>query len=211
MKKILFLFVLLFCTTAIAHTVNWYVDNQIYQTTTCASGNDVTPPTPPTKHGYTFVGWYDTNVALGSWFRVGNPTPDNPIYPTFYQDGNLILRAVGSGVKLVADSYDQTTGKITRRVGVKILTGTEDWITGSEDYYTFVTRKANGTVSFLCSHFSRLKFYMAQNVGFYFADIPNTILNVYDWAQWLADQYANGTPVTIYYPLDVPVEENYVP
>lgn len=36
---------------------NWYVDDQLYQTTTCTIGDDVTPPTAPTKYGYTFQGW----------------------------------------------------------------------------------------------------------------------------------------------------------
>jgi len=58
MKKILILCVALFATTAIAHTIDWYVDGQVYQTTSCESGDSVTPPTPPAKYGYTFQEWY---------------------------------------------------------------------------------------------------------------------------------------------------------
>lgn len=47
----------MFCTAAIARTINWYVDGSVYQTTTCNSGDGVTPPTPPAKYGYTFQGW----------------------------------------------------------------------------------------------------------------------------------------------------------
>lgn len=58
MKRIVFvLFAVLFCGAAIARSINWYVDGQLYQTTTCASGEDVVPPTPPAKHGYTFQKW----------------------------------------------------------------------------------------------------------------------------------------------------------
>ena len=58
MKRILlFLSALFIATTAIAHTINWYVDGSVYHTTTCESGEDVTPPTAPEKSGYTFKGW----------------------------------------------------------------------------------------------------------------------------------------------------------
>ena len=58
MKRILlFLSALFIATTAIAHTINWYVDGSVYHTTTCESGENVTPPTAPEKYGYTFQGW----------------------------------------------------------------------------------------------------------------------------------------------------------
>lgn len=60
MKKISVLLSLLFCGFAYAatETINWYVDNNVYDTTTCESGDDVILPTPPTPpYGYTFHGW----------------------------------------------------------------------------------------------------------------------------------------------------------
>ena len=58
MKRILlFLSALFIATTAIAHTINWYVDGNIFHTTTCESGENVTPPTAPEKYGYTFKRW----------------------------------------------------------------------------------------------------------------------------------------------------------
>ena len=38
-------------------TVRWYVDNSLYDTTTCQTGGDINLPTAPTKYGYTFTGW----------------------------------------------------------------------------------------------------------------------------------------------------------
>lgn len=38
-------------------TLQWYVDNDLYATTTCESGGDIVLPTPPTKYGYRFQGW----------------------------------------------------------------------------------------------------------------------------------------------------------
>lgn len=56
-RLLLFLSLCFVCSAAIAHTINWYVDGSIYHTTTCESGDDVTPPTAPEKYGYTFKGW----------------------------------------------------------------------------------------------------------------------------------------------------------
>lgn len=57
MKRI-FVFLMLFIgTAAVAHTINWHVDGNIFHTTTCESGEDITPPTAPEKYGYTFKEW----------------------------------------------------------------------------------------------------------------------------------------------------------
>lgn len=57
-----FLFII-FTFVNIAHanteTLQWYVDGNVYATTTCESGDDVSAPTPPLKTGYNFVGWYE--------------------------------------------------------------------------------------------------------------------------------------------------------
>jgi len=38
-------------------TVRWYVDDTLYDTTTCTLGGDIVLPTPPTKVGRVFHGW----------------------------------------------------------------------------------------------------------------------------------------------------------
>lgn len=242
MKKIIILCVALFATNAIAHTIDWYVDGQIYQTTTCESGDNVTPPTPPTKHGYTFVGWYDENVTIGSWVQTGTPTSDNPIYPTFYQDGNLILRALGRGTNMVADTYNQTTGKITRRVGVKVFTGNENLLIPDISYakqdagnafIVLANLLSQSSLLSLCSHLvsaGNVQIWMSSGFPDMFVfngqqlhmNIANSSLGITDYTQettrslkskiqaYLSSQYAAGTPVTVYYPLATPIEENYV-
>ena len=37
--------------------INWIVDDETYQQTTCNIGDDLILPTAPTKYGYTFQGW----------------------------------------------------------------------------------------------------------------------------------------------------------
>ena len=60
MKKLLFLiFGLMFTHVSMADTINidWLVDGQTYTQTSCNVGDSITPPTPPTKYGYTFREW----------------------------------------------------------------------------------------------------------------------------------------------------------
>lgn len=237
MKKITILCAALFTTTAIAHTIDWYVDGQIYQTTSCESGDNITPPTPPAKYGYTFRYWNDPGIIEGTGIQSGTPTPTNPIYPTFYQNGDLVLRSVTSGTNRVFDTYNPEIGKITRRIGVKVLKGTEGWDTVSSwstVYKTFrsfvigdnISISAAASAFLYCSHFAPAP----TSSGNENPQTDNTISlgsiahsahtlwirassfnSVTEFKQWLADEYANGTPVTIYYPLARPVEETYVP
>ena len=149
----------------------------------------------------------------------GTPTPTNPIEPVFYKQGDMILRRIGD----YADSYDATTGKITRRVGVKVLNGTEDYTYDSgysrfflsmPDMYRGAVRSVPLMSNFFGAYYGGGGY---ENVG------SNTIysagnevhIKAYSWRSvdafksWLTQQYAAGTPVTIYYPLATPVEENW--
>ena len=60
MKRFLLTLTAIFiCTIAYAHTINWHVGNTILETTTCDSGESITPPTAPYKKGYHFTEWID--------------------------------------------------------------------------------------------------------------------------------------------------------
>ncbi len=164
--------------------------------------------------------------ATGTGVQDGTPTPTNPIDPVFYKQGNMILRKVGS----YADSYDATTHKITRRVGVKVFDGTEAYqLYGSGAELRASTAIAGkhaaqtGVSSLMCSHFAAVADTTAGGVigGQINCDsnpsYPTTIriginglaTTVAQFKQWLADQYAAGTPVTVYYALATPVEEDW--
>ena len=81
MKRILlFLSALFIATTAIAHTINWYVDGSVYHTTTCESGENVTPPTAPEKYGYTFRRW-DTYAPIEYLESTGTQYIDTGVIP----------------------------------------------------------------------------------------------------------------------------------
>ncbi len=90
--------------------------------------------------------------ATGTVTQNGTPTPDAPVYPTFYTQGNMTLRKVGD----YADSYDATTGKITRRVGYKVLNGTEDWVYNNSRFVVDITDYLVGSsiTALILSHYS---------------------------------------------------------
>ena len=232
---LIFIFLCMFYSAAFATTVNynWLVDGTSYAQTTCETGDDLILPTPtPTKYGYHFVGWVESEI-FGSYSQSGTPTPQNPIEPVFKPFGNTVLRALGSGNDLIADSYDPATRTITRRIGVTVLDGTESWDMPSSWNAIYPTFRIisestdNALIPSDAPSVARSQYFLPapQSNALNYA-INNTIsvgstahtrhtiwirtdyfTTVAQFKQWLADQYAAGTPVTVYYPLATPQQE----
>ena len=83
MKKLLsFIFAICICSVANAatETMNWYSDSQLYSTTTCESGGDITLPQTPTKYGYTFQGWRVQYTQVEYLESTGTQWIDTGIY-----------------------------------------------------------------------------------------------------------------------------------
>jgi len=215
MKRFLLLFCTMFIGTSFATTVNidWISNGNTYDQTTCQTGGNFTLPAQnPTKYGYTFVGWHFDEIT-GTGSQNGTPTPTNPIYPTFMPLGNTFLRAVDT----VADTYDPTTGLITRRVGVKVLDGTENWSwqTYLADYFTTtLPNQYDAEVYYrqvYCNMFESVSYNENNTCRIQYKKFSirydNANGDVNTFKQWLADQYNAGTPVTVYYPLATPTTE----
>ena len=183
------------------------VNNQFY--TNAGDGEFIAGPEACEGERVTYTS------ATGTGTQSGTPTPTNPIEPTFYKQGNMVLRKVGD----YADTYDATTGKITRRVGVKVLDGTENTInTYNMLQITAILnpareKEAGWQRRGLCTHAvagtatnsSRLV-EIDATATYFGGDFGFTAAS---GKQWLRDQYAAGTPVTLYYPLAEPVEEDW--
>jgi len=143
-----------------------------------------------------------------------------------------VTAQTASAVDLLAvdnykDTQDIISGAITRRVGVKVLDGTESWNdTDFSQYnrvYVTISDSANAAnvrvLPALCSHFVNLhnrepigdvvigQFY-ASSKQYYF-HIPQSSLD--EFKAWLAAQYAAGTPVIVLYPLAEPTTEQTTP
>jgi len=121
------------------------------------------------------------------------------------------------------DEQNINTGAITRKVGVKVLDGTEDWRWQQylNNYFTITTAQSD----MLKSSSSELPGYsnMFSVVDSASGVADNTVRLVYSrfsirydaangdvnaFKQYLADQYAAGTPVMIVYPLATSTNES---
>lgn len=99
----------------------------------------------------------------------------------------------------------------TRRIKKLVLTGTEDWTTVIKPIYTYATSITpfvyNSTA--MSSHFIQKDFIILANKTFTLSNNKiyikyNDTTSVDDFKQFLAAQYAAGTPVTVWYVLAEP-------
>lgn len=112
-------------------------------------------------------------------------------------------------------------GVVTRKVGIKVFNGTENWTMTSGNISNsygigIIGMLVGSNYIRLCSHFKQNTVYSDMANGEFFCGASTTRFNVkYDatsteeqFKQWLADQYAAGTPVIIVYPLATPTTES---
>ena len=148
------------------------------------------------------------------------PQPTNPqfevgesatTYEPYYSGGS----ATAEMLLKVGDYQDEQSvldGEVTRKVGIKVLDGTEVWV--------MRTLSGKRRYQILLSPLAVAPFYNALNTHGVFLNATtngawsirgDSYLCFYDdgtlytdvtaFRNWLADQYANGTPVIVVYPL----------
>ena len=172
--------------------------------------SDGTKTITPTYNGYIRVSGNYSGGAIVDWNAasvtesLGSATTEMLLKVGDYQDVQSII-----------------DGVVTRNVGVLVLDGTENWTTrsGSDTHYAYFDYSginANTETELYCTHFgvsarniseeSKMCVRLNRN-GFLFC---NDLLcaNNTTWTQYLADQYAAGTPVMIIYPLATPTTES---
>ena len=127
------------------------------------------------------------------------------------------------------DEQEVISGSVTRNVGVKVLDGTESWSRASNQdgsaNYVFYTqlndKKIGNNQPMLCTHYVYMgsASYVTLTTGKFLSNSANTsvyfdggsITTVTNWKNWLATQYANGTPVIVIYPLATETTETVTP
>lgn len=145
-------------------------------------------------------------------------------------NNTTISTAVAENLFAIDDYIDQqdvVTGNVTRKVKARILTGTESWVIATTDIYLFglgdglKPTESPQRFGIPCTHFvgtdqanpdmpdnsiKQGSFGVFANNGGV-AIKMTSVGNITNFKQWLADQYAAGTPVIIVYVLKTEATE----
>lgn len=112
------------------------------------------------------------------------------------------------------DEAEIISGTVTRRVGMKVLDGTEAWSeSGAPRYVLTIPNMAvlSGRAEGMCTHFGYAG--STAKTGTYFLTSARRLFfHTYfsssdDLKEWLSAQYAAGAPVIVLYPLEQPTTE----
>lgn len=130
------------------------------------------------------------------------------------------------GVSDYQDEHEIVGGHITKRLGIMTFDGTETWTTDTYGGYRRmvcqeVLNASGDTLSVTCSHYASRSVDARQQPNSIFmassgkiviyVDTTQNINTVDEFNAFLAQQYANGTPVIIVYPLAEPTTESATP
>lgn len=171
------------------------------------------PPLSFTGNGKPLISW----SMLGNTQQTGTPSPDNIIMPDFC--GKL----VGTDWTIPLTCAGQTTPvylgqtQTVRRVKKLVLTGEETFSAPYGNSIFYATSSGIGIADhiayeILCTHFARSETNFAMRMADKKILLSSAALytrmdaatTVSDFKSYLAQQYANGTPVTVWYVLATP-------
>lgn len=163
----------------------------------------------------------DTKVQLE---QGATPTEYEPYFNGGTATAEMLLK-----VGTYQDEQEILSGNVTRKIGVKVLDGTESWTMGQSFYCDTLTGVLQADHSCYCTHYQGIMNTSAVvtdsntcSVGYHIgSDIDWNRLCIYadrslyataqDFANYLADQYAAGTPVIVIYPLNASTTETVSP
>ena len=181
---------------------------------------------PCRRNSDSVLGMYDTvsgnfltNAGTGT-FIAGNNIPDIEIYT----DGTVetvtdsenntatseMLLAVGD----IKDEQSILDGVVTRKIGIKVFDGTEDW--SIQNTYNFsITKTSIGTNTTALPNYSlkmQSNYFQTANYATKNNSVwsGNTYINfravetfttIENWKAWVAEKYNSGNPVILLYPL----------
>lgn len=135
--------------------------------------------------------------------EVGNTAT---AYEVYYNGGRATAQNLLK-VGTYSDTQKVLTGRITRKVGIKVLDGTENWVAHNTWYWADIlpTLGAGETASLICTHFVNRE--PATDLSIYRDAADSACLQISYGAMadatalktWLAAQYSAGTPVIVVY------------
>lgn len=181
------------------------------------SATDKLTYTIPSGVGYVNFTLYKTGgitISADTWMQVeyGDVATDYvaAITPTS-TSAELLMRVDG-----YADMQDLVSGVVTRKVGYKVLDGTEAISTSNSVFTIGFTDKIRSKSELYCTHFSyststssavanmKIISFSSQNIGFRY----DACADIESFRQFLQREHAKGTPVIVVYPLAEELAEN---
>lgn len=203
-----------------------YISNSASQNSAISAANPVTLVVPGNA-AYFRTTIRKSSISYAQVEYGGTATTFEPYKAGIYADGTqeVITDSLGNtataemllNVGGYKDEQEVLSGSVTRNIGIKVLDGTEAWgWIGAEGHiwrgtaYLSNFSALNGSIA-ISTHFSQPIAFLANSNLFirYLDDYNITLLET--WKQYLASQYANGTPVIIVYPLATPTTEQVTP
>ena len=170
-----------------------------------------------------YIGKGNTEVPITPYSTIGAYADDAIETIETQDDQNATVSTATCEILLSVGEYtdeqEVISGAITRKVGIKAFDGTESWSRASNQdgsaNYVFYTqiddKKVGNNQPMLCSHHKYIGSgsYVTLTAGKFLSNSANTsvyfdggsITTATNWKNWLATQYANGTPVIVIYPL----------
>jgi len=187
-----------------------------YSGTTVDSAISGVPLITQISATYTFTTPQNCNYIRFTWSN----TQGNDV--KLIQIGNTATAQNLFAVGTYKDIQEVLTGNITRNIGIKALDGTEGWTYHSlinnmfATYFSDITTDTSDRTLY-CTHFKSSSTLPAANErnGYCILSSGGKVGIGYDAAEgnvsafttFLSNQYANGTPVIVLYPLATPTTE----
>jgi hypothetical protein len=138
-------------------------------------------------------------IMKGNGSQSGTPTPDNPVIPEFVgtiddTDWTIPITCAGQTVPVYLGQVSTV-----RKIMKLVLDGTESWNVGSANYYCRLPSNGRPYSNALCTHAKNAT--SIDNSGGYLYLQKSTFVfeTLADFKSYLAQQYAKGTPVTVWY------------
>lgn len=174
---------------------------------------------------YDFSNSSDIYIYIGhtSGIQTGFPEIADTFnnYNIMINTGSNPLPYEPYGVKIPILNNSQTTNvylkttQTIRQIKKLVLTGEENWVMsvleGHNGFLTYAPQTQTGAINCICSHYKVL--YSNTNNAIYFINNPingrfvifdDRYSSTDDFKAYLAQQYATGTPVTVWYVLAEP-------
>lgn len=181
------------------------------------SATDSLTYTIPSGIGYVNFTLYKTGgITIGkdTWMQVEYGDTATGYAPAVAPSSASVESLLGVGSYV--DTQELVSGVVTRKVGYKVLDGTEAISTSNSVFTIGFTDKIRSKSELYCTHFAyststssavvdmKIISFASQNVGFRY----DACADIEAFRQFLQREHAKGTPVIVVYPLATESTEN---